>query len=72
MILQHPCNADPFRWHRADIIQPIDTSRCVHWNNLFEDSKKMPTTFKDQHWFAPCEFGDTSIIVNRCTALDKY
>ncbi len=61
----HPCNADPFRWRRADIIQPIDTSRCTHWNDLFEDSKKMPTTyFEGKHWFAPCEFGDTSIIVN--------
>ena len=61
----HPCNADPLRWRRADIIQPIDTSRCVHWNDLFPDVLKMPTTyFEDQHWFAPCEFGDTSIIVN--------
>ena len=25
----------------------------------------MPTTyFKGEHYFAPCEFGDTSIIVN--------
>lgn len=64
----HPCNADPFRWRRADIIQPIDTSRCVHWDDLFEDSKKMPTTyFEGKHWFAPCEFGDTSIIVNTDT-----
>ena len=64
----HPCNADPFRWRRADIIQPVDISRCVHWNDLFEDSKKMPTTyFEGQHWFAPCEFGDTSIIVNTDT-----
>ena len=61
----HPCNADALRWRRADIIEPIDTSRCVHWNDLFPDVLKMPTTyFEGKHWFAPCEFGDTSIIVN--------
>ena len=43
----HPCNADPFRWRRADIIQPVDISRCVHWNDLFEDSKNKVFSSRD-------------------------
>lgn len=64
--IAHPCTSDPIRWHRAGQIQPLDLSRLVHWDNIFDSMKKLPTTyFEGKHWFAPCEFGDTTIIYNQ-------
>tara|TARA_B100000941_G_scaffold108899_1_gene76225 strand:- start:6 stop:1109 length:1104 start_codon:yes stop_codon:yes gene_type:complete len=64
--IAHPCTSDPIRWHRAGVIQPLDISRLEHWDNVFDSMKQLPTTyFEGKHWFAPCEFGDTTIIYNQ-------
>ena len=60
--LAHPCSPLVAQWRDAGLIQPIDTSRLANWPDVFPVLKDLPgTQFDGRQWFAPIEWGRTSI-----------
>ena len=60
--VMHPCSAEVPRWREAGVIQPIDTSRLSHWNELFPELKALPAaSHEGKTYMAPWEWGLTSI-----------
>jgi spermidine/putrescine transport system substrate-binding protein len=60
----HPCNNRVSIWRDAGVIEPIDTSRLEHWNDLFESLRGLrgTVTEDDQHWFVPVDWGLTALL----------
>lgn len=60
--LSHPCSNAIVRWKSAGLLQPIDTSRLSNWKNVVPALQNLDgTTFDGANWFAPYEWGQTSI-----------
>ncbi|MEO1192864.1 MAG: ABC transporter, partial [Pseudomonadota bacterium] len=60
--LVHPCSNNVPRWQRADLIQPIDTSRLSNWPDVIPSLKTIKGTQIDgQQFFVPWEWGQTSV-----------
>ncbi len=61
--LAHPCVSDVPRWHEAGVIQPLDTSRIGHWNDMFPALHTMNGAVIDGDvYMAISDFGLSSII----------
>ena len=61
--LAHPCIFDMQQWHDAGVLAPIDTARLTHWNDLFPQLRALDgVRFDGQVFFAPCDWGSSSII----------
>lgn len=59
----HPCTYNVDRWRRADLLQPIDTSRLSNWGDVISSIKDIEgTQAEGQQWFAPFDWGNTSIL----------
>ena len=51
------------RWRDADLLQPIDTGRLRHWNDLIATLRDVPgTTVDGVPWCVPVGWGTTSIV----------
>lgn len=61
--IAHPYSSNISRWAKADVLQPIDTSRLSHWPDLFETLTKVPDAVdKDgKQVFIPVDWGRISI-----------
>lgn len=56
----HPCNTNMAEWIGSGAIQPIDTSKLSHWNDVIPSLQRIGE--KDgKHYFAAMEWGQTSI-----------
>ncbi|MEO1193233.1 MAG: extracellular solute-binding protein [Pseudomonadota bacterium] len=62
----HPCIETVPRFVEAGQLQPIDTSRLKHWQNIFPGLQDMPNVDAGDGniWFVPVDWGNTSIIYN--------
>jgi spermidine/putrescine transport system substrate-binding protein len=59
----HPCNRSVAPWHKAGLLQPIDTSRLSHWPDLFESLTGLADARPGgQQYFVPVDWGCTSVI----------
>ena len=59
----HPCNRSVGPWHKAGLLQPIDTSRLSHWPDLFESLTGLADARPGgQQFFVPVDWGCTSVI----------
>ena len=60
-----PCQGEIARWVRAGVIQPLDTSRLENWGDMFPEVRDLPSGIVNgQNYFAPVDWGDTSIVYN--------
>jgi len=60
--VSHPCNQAVPRWMATGLFQPIDTDKLSNWPDVMDSLKHLPGAVKDgKTYFAPCEWGDTSI-----------
>ena len=60
--LAHPCSYNIKRWREAGVAGPIDTTRLTHWNDIWEQFRKITDqTFEDQTYFVPLDCGNSSI-----------
>jgi spermidine/putrescine-binding protein len=60
--LAHPCSYNIKRWREAGVAGPIDTSRLIHWNDIWEQFRSIPDqNFEDQTYFVPLDCGNSSI-----------
>lgn len=61
--IAHPYSSNVARWSEADVLQPIDTSRLSHWNDVFDVLKTLPDSVdKDgKQLFLPVDWGRVSI-----------
>lgn len=58
--VMHPCNTNMGEWIGSGVIQPIDTSKLSHWNDMIPSLQSIGE--KDgEHYFAAMEWGQTSI-----------
>ncbi len=59
----HPCTYSLSRWREAGVIQPLDTSRLVHYEDLFHGLRTLPGAQMDgKTWFVPFDWGNSSVI----------
>jgi spermidine/putrescine transport system substrate-binding protein len=59
----HPCNRSVGPWHKAGLLQPIDTSRLSHWPELFDSLTDLAVAKPGgQQYFVPVDWGTTSVI----------
>ncbi|MDA0218260.1 MAG: extracellular solute-binding protein [Proteobacteria bacterium] len=56
----HPCNSNAPNWVDAGVVQPIDTSRLKHWNDVIPSMKHIADR-DGQTYFAPMDWGQTSV-----------
>ena len=59
--VMHPCNSNIDEWIRAGEVQPIDTSRLSHWNDVIPSLKEIGK-HEGEHYFASTEWGQTSFV----------
>jgi spermidine/putrescine transport system substrate-binding protein len=59
--VMHPCNATIPRWIREGVLQPIDTSRLSHWNDMIPSLQEIGK-HEGEHYFASTEWGQTSFV----------
>ncbi|MDZ4737512.1 MAG: extracellular solute-binding protein [Rhodospirillaceae bacterium] len=60
--LAHPCSYNIKRWRDAGVAGPIDTSRLIHWNDIWGQFKNIPDQNADgQTFFVPLDCGNSSI-----------
>lgn len=51
------------RWRDGDVLQPIDISRCMHWNELYKGLRDIPDGIVgDTYWQVPVGWGTTSVL----------
>lgn len=59
----HPCSGRISRWRDAGLLQPIDTSRLEHFNDIFPALKSINGANDDgKQWFAAVDWGNTSVL----------
>ena len=47
---------------RAGVLQPLDTSRIDHWNDMFPEIRDLPSAqVNGEHYLAPVDWGDTTL-----------
>jgi spermidine/putrescine transport system substrate-binding protein len=58
--LSHPCSQSVSKWHEAGLIEPLDTSRITHWDDV---NKTMKEAFKfgDDYFMLPMDWGSTAV-----------
>lgn len=56
----HPCNANAPNWVNAGVVQPIDTSKLSHWNDVIPSLKTIAEV-DGQTYFAAMDWGQTSV-----------
>lgn len=60
--VSHPCHQGVPRWVATGLFQPIDTGKLSNWPHVMDSLKDLPGAVQDgKTYFAPCEWGDTSI-----------
>jgi spermidine/putrescine transport system substrate-binding protein len=59
----HPCNQAVPRWVASGYVQPIETARLSHFENVFPSLAGLEGAQADDgnQWFVPVEWGNTSI-----------
>lgn len=63
----HPCSQSMVKWRDAGLIEPLDTSRIDHWDDIVEGISSMSNfmTGEDgQAWVVPFEWGNTALTYN--------
>ena len=59
----HPCTASVRKWHDAGLIDPIDTTRLEHWDDIFPSLKTLKgTTANGQNLLVPFDWGNSSVL----------
>ncbi len=59
----HPCTYSVRKWNDAGLINPIDTSRLEHWDDIFPSLKTLPgTTANGQNLLVPFDWGNSSVL----------
>lgn len=59
----HPCTASTGRWRDAGLIEPLDTSRIKHWDDIFPSLKTIRGIQLDGEIFMmPWDWGNSSIL----------
>ena len=56
----HPCNSNAPLWVDAGVVQPIDTSKLSHWDDVIPSLKTIAAV-DGKTWFAPMDWGQTSV-----------
>ena len=60
--LAHPCSQSVAKWRDADLLEPLDTSKLTHWNDVLPGIKAMQglmTAADGTAYFLPFEWGNT-------------
>ncbi len=61
--LAHPCSYVTQKWADAGLLQPIDTSRLEHWDDLLSGIRNVDgISFNGETWMVPFEWGNTGLI----------
>ena len=61
--LVHPCSSGVQKWKTADLLQPIDTSKLDHWDDLLPEIKNVQDIMIDgEVYMLPFEWGNTGLI----------
>lgn len=58
--VMHPCNTNMGEWIGSGVIQPIDTAKLSHWNDMIPSLQRIGER-DGSHYFAAMEWGQTSI-----------
>ena len=58
--VMHPCNANAPNWVEAGVVQPIDTSKLSHWEDVIPSMRHIADR-DGETYFAPMDWGQTSI-----------
>ncbi len=56
----HPCNSNAPLWVDAGVVQPIDTSKLSHWDDVIPSLKTI-AAIDGKTWFAAMDWGQTSV-----------
>ncbi len=56
----HPCNANAPNWVNAGVLQPLDTSKLSHWDDVIPSMKSIAAV-DGEHYFAAMDWGQTSV-----------
>jgi len=71
--VSHPCSYKVEIWRDAGILQPIDTSRLSHWDEVIPSLKEIPgMTSNGDVWFVAAEWGHTSVLYRPDLVDPKY
>ena len=58
-----PCTYSLRRWHDAGLLEPLDTSRLEHWDNVFPSLKDVEGAVIDGNQvFLPVDWGNSSVL----------
>ena len=59
-----PSSSTVIRWIHAGLLDPIDTGRLSHWNEMFPQLQTIRGTTDDDgnHYYAPWSWGNSSIV----------
>jgi len=61
--VSHPCTDNIIRWRDAGVLRPLDTSRLIHWGDLWPELTTIEgTVHEGKHYIAPFDWGNTSVI----------
>ncbi|HEX2525040.1 MAG TPA: extracellular solute-binding protein [Geminicoccus sp.] len=59
----HPCSQSVALWRDAGLLEPLDTSKLVHWNKLDPALRDLPGFVQDRmHFVVPFEWGNTGLV----------
>jgi spermidine/putrescine transport system substrate-binding protein len=59
------------KWHDAELLQPIDTSRLTQWENVFPKLQESGKLADGQQWAMPFIWGNSSVVY-RTDLLPQY
>lgn len=62
--LSHPCAQSVVKWREAGLLEPLDTSKLEHWNDVlpgFKTMKDLMTSADGTAWLLPFEWGNTVV-----------
>lgn len=60
--LAHPCAQSVVKWREAGLLEPIDTSKLVHWGDVMEGFRNMPGFSADgRQYVVPIDWGATAM-----------
>ena len=69
----HPCSYKVEIWRDAGILQPIDTSRLSHWDEIIPSLKEIPgMTSNGDVYFVAADWGLTSVLYRPDLVDPKY
>ncbi|MEZ5777007.1 MAG: ABC transporter substrate-binding protein [Paracoccaceae bacterium] len=61
----HPCSQSVVKWMEAGLLEPLDTSRITHWDDLEKSFRDIKAYQKDgAHYFVPVDWGNTALTYN--------